>query len=46
MDVFIDTVTIYMEGNQWISLKGFSPTLKVWSQKPPETVSDCKIKAS
>jgi hypothetical protein len=31
--------TIKREGNQWISLTGFSPTLKTGSQKPPETVS-------
>ena len=31
-----------MGGEQWISLTGFSPTLKVWSQKPPETVLEIK----
>ena len=34
------TVTINLTGEeQWISLTDFSPILKVWSQKLPETVS-------
>ena len=32
-------------GEQWISLTGFSLTLTVWSQEPPEVISDiAKIK--
>ena len=37
---FYINLTIKSEGNQWISLTGYSIPLKVVSQKPPATVSE------
>ena len=42
----LSAVIINREGNQWISLTGFSPILKVGSQKPAEKVTVLEVEKS